>query len=104
MKQNEVGVVLTFILQDDDGSPYDLSRAISARLYIERGGEIIVREAEIVSPAGGVVQYTTQAGDLSVPDENYRFQVVVDFDDGTHLVSDIVMEHIEGTLEGAYRG
>lgn len=104
MKQGEKGVVIYFILQDTDGNVYDLTTATSVKLYIEKGNTIAVRDAEIYSPTEGKIRYTIQEGDLDIGNANYKFQVAVDFQDGTHLVSDAIIEHVEGTLEAQQNG
>ncbi len=104
MKQGETGIWLIFVLQDENGNPFDLTNAVGAKLYIKKGNNVISRDMEIYSAAEGKVRYVTQNDDLDIGDINYIFQVAVDFSDGSHLVSDVVVEHVETTLEVATNG
>jgi hypothetical protein len=104
MKQGEKGINIIFVLQDENGNAYDLSTATTVQVYIKKGNTIAVRDAEIYSASEGKVRYTVQEGDLDIGDENYTFQVAVDFQDGIHLVSDAVVEYVESTLEASYGG
>ena len=104
MFQNDIGTILEFTCYDQDDNILDLTTAIAAYLYIKRGTEILKRTATIDDDTtSGIVKYTVTENDLTTGDENYYFQVAIDFEDGSHYNGSIVEEHIAKPLETDYQ-
>jgi hypothetical protein len=88
--QNDVGVVLQFNVVDQNNAAVNLT-GTTVYLKIKRPDTTLTKTCTITNATGGVCQYTTTAGDLSVGNATYYLELEVNYPNGNILSSSQLM-------------